>query len=218
LNGAIAYVGSDRDREVVVVNVASQTAGSLVARIQTGGNPNGMTLSADGSMLYVAQDNRDQVAVIDTATNKITHKIDTRGPAYLDFPANTTGAAPTAVAINRANKLLYAVNAGSNSIAVIPLSGRHAFRTIGLLPTAYDPTDVAFSADGSWMYIINGKSNTGPNPGYGFGNFASIQYITPPGGPFPGGNAAESARLLTNNQYQFQLEQASLVSAQVPPT
>src|SRR3984893_6073125 len=216
LKGAIAYVGSDRDREGVVVNVASQTAGSLVARIQTDGNPNGMTLRADGSTLYVAQDNKDQVAVIDTATNKVTHKIDTRGPAYLDFPANTTGAAPTAVAIDRAKKLLYAVNAGSNSIAVIPLSGRHAFRTIGLLPTAYDPTDVAFSADGSWMYIINGKSATGPNPGYGFGNFALIQYITPPGGPFPGGNAAESARLLANNQYQFQLEQASLVSAQVP--
>jgi YVTN family beta-propeller protein len=216
LNGATAYVGSARDREVVVINVASQTAGSLVGRIQTDGNPNGMTLSADGSTLYVAQDNQDQVAVIDTATNKVTHKIDTRGPAYLDFPANTTGAAPTAVAINPAKKLLYAVNAGSNSIAVIPLSGRHAFRTIGLLPTAYDPTDVAFSADGSWMYIINGKSDTGPNPGYGFGNLAFIQYITPPGGPFPGGNAAESTRLLANNEYQFQLEQASLVSAQVP--
>ena len=90
---------------------------------------------------------------------------------------------------------LYAVNAGSNSIAVIPLSGPFAFRTIGLIPTAYDPTDVAFSADGSWMYIINGKSDTGPNPGYGYGNFAFIQYITPPGGPFPGGNAAESAKL-----------------------
>ena len=216
LNGATAYVGSARDREVVVVNVASQTAGSLVGRIQTDGNPNGMTLSADGSTLYVAQDNQDQVAVIDTATNKVTHKIDTRGPAYLDFPANTTGAAPTAVAINPAKKLLYAVNAGSNSIAVIPLSGQHAFRTIGLLPTAYDPTDVAFSADGSWMYIINGKSDTGPNPGYGYGNLAFIQYITPPGGPFPGGNAAESAKLNANNEYQFQLEQASLVSAQVP--
>ena len=216
LNGATAYVGSDRDREVVVVNVASQTAGSLVGRIQTDGNPNGMTLSADGSTLYVAQDNQDQVAVIDTATNKITHKIDTRGPAYLDFPANTTGAAPTAVGINPAKKLLYAVNAGSNSIAVIPLSGRNAFRTVGLLPTAYDPTDVAFSADGSWMYIINGKSDTGPNPGYGYGNLPFIQYITPPGGPFPGGNAAESAKLLANNEYQFQLEHASLVSAQVP--
>ena len=216
LNGAIAYVGADRDREVVVVNVANPTAGSLVSRIQLDGNPNGMTLSADGSTLFVAQDNQDQVAVIDTTTNTITHKIDTRGPANLGLPASTTGAAPTAVAINPATKMLYAVNAGSNSIAVIPLSGPQAFSTIALIPTAYDPTDVAFSADGSWMYIINGKSDTGPNPGYGYGNFAFIQYITPPGGPFPGGNAAESALLRANNQYQFQLEHATLVSAQVP--
>jgi hypothetical protein len=101
---------------------------------------------------------------------------------------------------------------------VIPLSGPQAFQTIGLIPTAYDPTDVVFSADGSWMYIINGKSDTGPNPGYGFGNFGLIKYITPPGGPFPGGNAAESAKLNANNQYQFQLERASLVSAPVPGT
>jgi DNA-binding beta-propeller fold protein YncE len=214
LNGSIAYVSADRDREVVAVNVSSPTSGSFVTRIQLDGNPNGMTLSADGSTLYVVQDNQDQVAVIDTASNTITHKIDTRGPSWLGFPANTTGAAPTSVAINRGT--LYAVNAGSNSIAVIPLRGPQAFSTVGLIPTAYDPTDVTFSADGSWMYIINGKSITGPNPGYGYGNFAFIQYIVPPGGPFPGGNAAESALLRANNQYQFQLEHASLVSGRVP--
>jgi len=210
LNGAIAYVGCDRDREVVVINIANQ---ALVARIQLDGNSNGMTLSADGSALYVAQDNQDQVAVIDTASNKITHKIDTRGPAYLGFPPNTTGAAPTAVTINRTNKTLYAVNAGSNSIAVIALSGPHAFKTVGLIPTAYDPTDVAFSADGSWIYIINGKSDTGPNPLYGYGNMAFIQFkqIDP-----PETNAQESAELNSNNQYQFQLEHATLVSAEAP--
>jgi len=210
LTGNIAYVGADRDREVIVVNILTRR---LVARIQLDGNPNGMTLSADGSTLYVAQDNQDQVAVIDTNKNTITHKIDARGPAQLNFPANTTGAAPTAVAVNLANKTLYAVNAGSNSIAVIPLNGPQAFQTVGLLPTAYDPTDVAFSRDGSWMYIINGKSDTGPNPGYGFGNMGRIVFKTVDP---PESNAQESAELTSNNQYQFQLEHASLVSATVP--
>src|SRR5262249_8381835 len=71
LKGNIAYVGSDRDREVVVVNIASQT---LVTRISLDGNANGMTLSADGSKLFVAQDNQDQVAVVDTASNTIIRK------------------------------------------------------------------------------------------------------------------------------------------------
>ena len=212
LTGNIAYVGADRDREIIVVNIATH---KLVARIQLDGNPNGMTLSADGSTLYVAQDNQDQVAVIDTNKNTLTHKIDTRGPAQLNLPANTTGAAPTAVAINPVNNTLYAVNAGSNSIAVIPLTGPHAFQTVGLLPTAYDPTDVAFSADGSWMYITNGKSDTGPNPGYGYGNMARIVFTTVDP---PETNPQESAELTSNNQYQFQLEHASLVSAGVPDT
>ena len=210
LTGKIAYVGADRDREVIVVNIHTR---ALVARIQLDGNPNGMTLSADGSTLYVAQDNQDQVAVIDTNKNAVTHKIDTRGPAQLNFPPNTTGAAPMAVAINPANKTLYAVNAGSNSIAVIPLNGPQAFQTVGLLPTAYDPTDVTFSADGSWMYITNGKSDTGPNPGYGYGNMARIAFTTVDP---PETNAQEIAELTSNNQYQFQLEHASLVSAAVP--
>ena len=211
LNGTTAYVGADRDREIVVVNVSNPAAGSLVTRIQLDGNPNGMTLSADGSTLYVAQDNQDQVAVISTSTNTITKKIDTRGPAYLGLPASTTGASPTSVTINPANNTLYAVNAGSNSVAVIPLTGANALTTTGLIPTAYDPTDIAFSADGSWMYIVNGKSDQGPNPGYGYGNLALIKYFT-----YPGGNVAESNKLNANNEYQFQLEHATLVSAQVP--
>ena len=210
LNGATAYVGCDRDREVVVVDLGA-TAGKFVTRIQLDGNPNGMALSANGQTLFVAQDNQDQVAAIDTKTNKITHKIDTRGPAYLNLPGSTTGAAPTAVTLNRGT--LYAVNAGSNSVAVIPLSGTAAFTTAGLIPTAYDPTDISFSADGAWMYIVNGKSGTGPNSGYGFGNLALVKNLT-----FPGGNAAQSAKLRANNQYQFQLEHATLVSAQVPET
>jgi hypothetical protein len=53
LNGTTAYVGCDRDRELVVVNIGA-AAGSLVARIPLDGNPNGMTLS--NNRLYVAQD------------------------------------------------------------------------------------------------------------------------------------------------------------------
>lgn len=210
LNGSIAYVGVDRDREVVAVNIAAPS-GALVARIPLDGNANGMTLSANGSTLYVAQNNQDQVAVINTATNTVTRRIDTRGPAYLGLPPSTTGAATTAVTINPVNNTLYAVNAGSNSVAVVPLTGANAFTTAGLIPTAYDPTDIAFSADGTWMYVVNGKSDTGPNPGYGFGSLASIKLFT-----YPGGNAAQATKLRANNQYQFQLEHATLVSAQVP--
>src|SRR5262249_7090136 len=70
------YVSSDRDREVVVVDVISVTARKLIKRIKLDGNALGMTLDATQSKLYVAQDNADQVAVIDTSTNTVTARID----------------------------------------------------------------------------------------------------------------------------------------------
>jgi DNA-binding beta-propeller fold protein YncE len=152
-----------------------------------------------------------------------------------------TGASPIAVTISPDGKTLYAVNDGANSIAVIPLQAR---KVTGLIPTAYAPKDVTLSADGKWMYIINGKSQTGPNPGHLFGSTDRLTSSTYAGGvistangkavapvqnaSYPFGKqcgtqcqadnkaAAEAARAA--NQYQFQLEHASLVSAAVPDT
>ena len=217
-----AYVSSDRNREVVVVDISSKTGGRLIKRIKLDGNGLGMSLDASGSKLFVAQDNADQVAVIDTASNAVVAKIDARAPEGLisgfrddadgDQPgARYTGAATFAVTLSPDGATLYAVNAGSNSIAVIPLRGPRAYHVSGLIPTAYDPHDITLSADGSWMYIINGKSVTGANPGHLASATASITSIT-----YPGGNTAAAAAARAANQYQFQLERASLVSAPVP--
>jgi YVTN family beta-propeller protein len=224
-----AYVSSDRDREVVVLDVSSPTAGHLIKRIKLDGNGLGLTLDKSQAKLYVAQDNADQVAVIDTSTNAVIAKIDARAPAGLltrgddddhhgwdfdrdrDQPPHYTGAATFAVTLSPDGKWLYAANAGANSVAVIPLAGPLADKVIGLLPTAYEPHDVTFSADGSRIYIVNGKSSTGPNPDHLYGNTASLGTIT-----LPGGNAAAAAAAAGSNEYQFQLERASLVSASVP--
>ncbi len=207
-----AYVSSDRDREVDVVKIAA-APGSLVTRIKLDGNALGVALSADQSRLYVAQDNADEVAVINTATNQVIQQIDARAPAGIipNAPSGgrSTGAATYGVTLN--GNTLYAVNAGANSIAVIPLTGANANTVTGLIPTAYEPHDVTFSADGSWLYIVNGKNDTGPNPLYTYGNTASLATVT-----LPGGNAAAAAAGRAANQYQFQLERATLVSAAVP--
>ena len=205
-----AYVSSARDREVVVVNF-SATAANVTKRIALDGNGQGMTLDAAQARLYVAQDNADQVAVIDTASNTVISRIDARGPAAVFGGTKYTGAATFAVTLSRDGNTLYAVNAGSNSIAVIPLIGAAANTVTGLIPTAYEPHDITFSADGSRMFIVNGKSATGPNPGHLYGNTASLTSIT-----YPGGNAAAAAAARASNQYQFQLEQATLLSAPVP--
>ena len=216
-----AYVSSDRDREVVVIDISSPTAGRLVKRIHLDGNGLGMTLNRSGSKLFVAEDNADQVAVIETGSNKVLAKIDARAPegvlsgddhGHDERDGHTTGVATFAVTLAPDGRTLYAVNSGANSIAVIPLSGdERSYRVRGLIPTAYEPHDITFSRDGGMMYIINGKSITGPNPDHLAGNTAAITYFM-----YPGGNTAAAAAARASNEYQFQLERASLVSAPVP--
>ncbi|MGH9371165.1 MAG: YncE family protein [Vicinamibacterales bacterium] len=122
-----AYVSSDRDRQVVVVDVSSPTEGRLIRRIRLDGNALGMTLDESQSRLYVAQDNADQVAVINTHTNQVVAKIDARAPGgMLPRGRKYTGAATSAMTISPDGDTLYAVNSGSNSIAVIPLPMRSA--------------------------------------------------------------------------------------------
>ncbi len=194
-----AYVSSDRDREVVVVDVSSPTAGRLITRIRLDGNALGMTLDGSQSRLYVAQDNADQVAVIDTSSNRVVARIDARAPeGVLPKHRKYTGAATSAVTLSPDGDTLYAVNSGSNSVAVIPLTGHKAKSVSGLIPTAYEPHDITFSADGRWMYIVTGKSVTGPNPGHLASSTASITSIM-----YPGGNAAAAAAARASNQYQF---------------
>jgi YVTN family beta-propeller protein len=230
VKGNVAYVSSDRDREVVAVDISAPTAGKLVKRIRLDGNALGMTLNRAGSRLFVAEDNADQVAVIDTGTNRVVSKIDARAPQGLlsdgsghgergrdergrdDKRTRHTGAATFSVTLSPDGRTLYAVNAGANAIAVIPLDcDERSYEVKGLIPTAYEPHDITFSADGRTMYIVNGKSATGPNPGHLASATGNISYFM-----YPGGNAAAAAGSRASNQYQFQLERASLVSAPVP--
>jgi YVTN family beta-propeller protein len=93
VKGTTAYVSSDRDREVVVVDIS---AGKLIKRIQLDGNGLGLTLDKSQRKLYVAQDNADQIAVIDTTTNEVIETIDARAPGGLLSEGNEghyTGAA-----------------------------------------------------------------------------------------------------------------------------
>ncbi|MDR0480214.1 MAG: beta-propeller fold lactonase family protein [Burkholderiaceae bacterium] len=191
-SGNIAFISSVRDREVVVLNLSNPGSPQFVKRITLGGNAYGMTLSPDQSQLFVAEENTDRVAVIDTKSYQITQTVDL-SVANSTGQGNYSGRDTVAVTVSPDGKTLYAVNNGDNSVAVVPLTGTNAYKVAGYMPTAYAPKDLALSSDGSQMYIINGKSNTGPNPDYNK----------------LGGN-------YSNNQYQFGLEQASLVSAPVP--
>jgi hypothetical protein len=184
-----AYVASERDREVIDLRVA---AGKLAvgARLRTGGQPVAL-LAAPTGRVFAALDNTDGVAVIDTAADRIIETIPTAGLKVGDKAFG--GAGSNALALSPDGRTLLVTNGGENAVAVVRLDERAKGRgagaptrekhdgdgdgdddargapaggsaVVGLIPTGWYPTAVAIRPDGRQIYVVNGKSNTGPVP------------------------------------------------------
>jgi YVTN family beta-propeller protein len=196
-----AYVSSQRDREIDVVDIAQPTAPKLIARVPVAGNPNNILLNLAQTRLFVAADNSDRVSVIDTATNRIVEEIRTTAPAgVLRGPEHLPGAAPNSLTLSPDENTLYVTNGGMNAIAVISLAPGQPHRVAGLIPTGWYPQSISISRDGKTLYDVNSKSDPGPNPLFE-GIDASF-----------GKSLAHQAA----NQYILQLEKAGLQAIPVP--
>jgi len=73
-----------RARRQPFVNDLSASADYVLARIPVGHNPRGVLLSPDGKRLYVANRLDDNIAVIDTSSEKVMSTIDLGGPRNAD--------------------------------------------------------------------------------------------------------------------------------------
>jgi len=174
----VAYVASQSDREIEVVDISNPTAPKLITRIPVAGNPIKLLLNRAQTRLYVAADNSDRVSVIDTASNQVIEQIQTTAPrGLLHGPATLPGAAPNSLALPSDEKSLYVTNGGMNAIAVIFLTGAAPHRVTGLIPTGWYPQSISVSRDGKTLYDVNSKSDPGPNPRFIRGNGAANQYI-----------------------------------------
>ena len=190
-----AFVSSVRDREVVAVDLGARR---VTGRIKVAGNPNKMILDSRGAHLFVAMDNADAVAIIDTRARRVEATVSTVAPAGILTHARAYGgAAPNSLALSRDERTLYVTNGGTNSIAVIDLAAAMP-RNIGLLPTAWYPQHVAVGPQ-DMLYVVNSKSVPGPNPG----NCAST-------------NCATSIVKKQYNQYVLNLSHSSLQSMPAP--
>jgi len=209
-SSATAYVSSVRDREIDVVSLGGTP--QVTARIPVTGQPNKMTLNAAQTLLYVADDQSDTVEVIDTTKNAILESIPVVAPL---LPPSLTpqppsleqhgykGANPNSVALSPDETQLYVTDGNLNCISVIALSGTNTNdHVIGLIPTGWYPNSVSFSGDGNTVYVINGKSPTGPNGNWCYGGYG------PPGEP----------TCYPSNEYNPQLVKAGLQTFPRPST
>jgi len=158
-----AYVSSIRDREIVVVALGGQGA-RVASRIAVRGTPNKMILNRSGSRLYVACDNSDSVAIVDTEIDRLISQFAVTAPrdVFLN-PRGFRGSNPNSLALSPDERTLYVTEGGINALAVVKLDGDTG-RVAGLIPTGWYPNSVSASADGARLYVVNGKSPEGPNP------------------------------------------------------
>ena len=176
---ATAYVSSIRDREIDVVSLGSTQ--KVTGRIPVQGEPLKMTMNAAQTRLYVAEDMTDSVDVIDiskgSATNgarAIVETIHVLAPVDVlnTYPLMKVhkGANTNSVTLSPDESQLYVTNGNLNAVAVVQLTGADkGDQVVGLIPTGWYPNSVSFgptvnSPNGNWVYVVNGKSPTGPNP------------------------------------------------------
>lgn len=193
------YVSSQRDGQVL----SMKPSGSFKA-IKVGGEPNRMVLSADQHWLYVANGDLDEIEVIDTTKDIVASRISVARPGY-----NYKGSSPNSVALSPDGTRLYATLGGENAVAVIDVASQ---QLLGRIPTGWYPSSVTVSADGKTLYVVNMKSNAGPNleyradcPGKGIPSEYS-GLLCPPANP------------TSRNEYILALLKAGFLTIPVPDT
>ena len=270
-----AFVASQRDRELVVLRVTAGAPGTqglaVTGRIKLRGQPVALLASRSGDRLFVAEDNSDMVAIVDTASDTLLAEFPVAAPpAMLAQMRGLKGANPNGLALSPDEKTLFVTLGGLNAVAVVQLDARvpaavksddddddadrasscgnphpaaaDAASTlsrsagegqssaaptsspspagreregpsarrwegeglcphvIGLIPTGWYPNAVALDRDGRRLFVVNGKSNAGPNPG------ACRDTLD---GSFP-------PPCRGRNQYVWQREHAGLLSLPMP--
>ena len=162
------------------------------------GQPGKMVLNAAGTRLYAAEDESDSVAIINTATNQLTQEVGVSAPVgILSGPlARVTGNNTNSVALTPDENFLYLTNGNMNDVAVVDLKALDRGNpVVGLIPTGWYPNSVAFGQNGKNVYVVNGKSPTGPNPGNCYGGVVA---------------SLPAAACSATNEYDLQLINAGL--------
>ncbi|HXV00443.1 MAG TPA: hypothetical protein VG166_08090 [Caulobacteraceae bacterium] len=213
-----AYVASQRDREVIALTLGPRGV-RIGRRIPTRGQPTALAVGRAGR-LFVALDNTDAAAVVDTASERIIETIPTAGlPSW--GHRGLGGAGSNALALSPDGASLLVTDGGENAVAVIRLDAmargvlararrgdddetppRRRSAVVGMIPTGWYPTAVAVRPDGRRIFVVNGKSNTGPVPA-NCRNTLSIDLA--------GADACHRA-----NQYVWQLEKAGFLTLPAP--
>jgi DNA-binding beta-propeller fold protein YncE len=234
-----AYVGSERDREIISLAISGQKM-QVVGRLPVPGQPVALATNRAGSRLYAALDITDRVVAIDTHDDTQIEALDAAAPPslYANKKKPGGGANTNALTLSPDGRTLLVSNGGENAVAVIRLSDRASgllsnpqkdrdgdgddddkpvedhSAVIGLVPTGWYPAGVAVAANGSKWYVVNGKSQSGANGRWSDATKADAKTRATLGPDVSERNGF--VRLIQENQYIHQLERAGFLTLPAP--
>lgn len=139
-SSGLAYIASDNNT-VSVVNIITN---SIVATIPVGKNPVGVSVSADGSRVYITNSLSNTVSVINTATNAVIATL-------------PVGINPFGISVSPDGSRVYVANPISNTVSVINTATNTVTATI---PVDLFPIGISVSPDGSRVYVTNVNVNS----------------------------------------------------------
>jgi DNA-binding beta-propeller fold protein YncE len=148
--------GMDKDSDRVVVDDRGIAASGTVMRIdlnamrvthelEVGLGPTGLAWDEKAQRLYAANSNGDSITVVETALPRVLETIEVQ-----PFARRVQGIAPGALALAPGGKRLFAACGGINAVAVYDAA---SMKLEGLIPTAWYPSSLSVSADGSHLAV-----------------------------------------------------------------
>lgn len=143
-DGTTLWVSNLAANTVTALDLAS---GDVVAKVAVGKGPEAMAISPDGSRLYVACSDDDEVAVIDTASRTRVATFDLAGDPDGLKHGNVNG-----MALSPDGTMLFVTAAGMNRVDVVDAS---TGEIRGAIPTGWYPTEVRASAAG--LFVVSSK-------------------------------------------------------------
>ena len=106
-------------------------------------SPFKMTISKDGSRLFITAQDGNALLIVDPLTQKVLNKI-------------MVGRFPHSVVLGRDEKTAYVSNQWSDNVSVVDLA---ASKVVDSLQTGNGPAGICLSADGKFLYVVNSFSS-----------------------------------------------------------
>ena len=158
-DGSRAYVASQRDGCVYILNTANPGNIVLASKIPNLSQPSALLLNKAQTLLYIANAGSDTISVVNVVSDQPSVIA-----TVLLRPSNVSslpGVSPSGLALSPDEKTLYASLGDFNAVGVIDTGTN---QLSGYIPVGWYPTAIAATPDGKALLVVNGWGTKAMNP------------------------------------------------------